>query len=105
MRFSFFGLLLMQPFEEEDEDKRSQGVFERHWHIVALAILSSLFCIGGVVTSLFSDQATAINLILISLAILTINSGFEWQQGLKARALNHIFAVTIVVLAMLIFRI
>ena len=105
MRFSFFGLLLMQPFEDEQEAARSEKVFETQWHIVALAVLSGLFCAGGVVMSLLSDQSMAINLILISMAILVVNAGFEWYQGLKARALNHFFSITVVVLAMMNFRV
>lgn len=101
MRFSFFGLLLMQPFEDEQEAAQSEKVFETQWHIVALAVLSALFCISGIVMTFLSEQTTARNLILISLGILAINAGFQWQQGLKARALNHLYSAMIVVLLMM----
>jgi len=87
MRFSFFGLLLMQPFEDEQEAAQSEKVF-----------------VSGIVMTFLSEQTTARNLILIALGILAINAGFQWQQGLKARALNHLYSVMIVVLLMMSYH-
>lgn len=100
MKISIHGLLRLKPFDEsadglchEKEYRRSPLMAAGIVIGAALAVLSLILVIVG--------SEWGLKVLLLAVAVSAVTAGFEWHAGMKARALNQLFMVGIIMLAML----
>ncbi len=95
MKFSLRGLLYLKPFDESDDIKRAGGIYESRFILGAGVVISAFLALVSIALAV-SSSPHAFSLICLAAGTSAIVAGLEWNSGLKARALNHLFMTVII---------
>lgn len=103
MKARFRDLCWLRPFDESS-DAASAGKIYAQSTILSLAVLcSAFFSIASLVLSVLNYQ-NAVYVLAVAVGASAITVGMEWHAQLRARALNQLFAVIVVVLSFWLFN-
>ena len=98
MRFTLLGLLKAKPFDESS-DPPAGDVYVRSPLLAVLILLGAGLGLAGMYQSATSGSLeSVVALISLAVAVSSITAGIEWNAGLKARALNQLFWVLVVLI-------
>ena len=98
MRFTLLGLLRAKPFDESS-DPPAGDIYVRSPLLAVLIVLGAGLCLAGMYQAATGGSSeTVVVLIALAVAVSAITAGIEWNAGLKARALNQLFWVLVVLI-------
>lgn len=95
MRWSISGLLKLKPFDESEDVRRASDIYAGSIFFTVSIVVSSVLALAALVFSV-TDATNALVLLGIAVGISAVAAGLEWHAGLKARAMNQLFAVVLV---------
>lgn len=95
---SWRGLCRLKPFDDGPEDERAPESYRSSVLMTVLSGASSLTAIGAVLGAA-TGLSAALELLGVALGLSAITAGLEWHAGLRARALNQLFVIVLVVAA------
>lgn len=99
MKCSLSGLVRLKPFDESEE-KPKAGTIYADSVFFGVAIVAGGFLALTALALAFAGSKHALEVLAGAVGLSAVTAGFEWHAGLKAKALNQLFAV---VLAALLF--
>ena len=102
MRFTISGLLRAKPFDESS-DPSAGDVYVGSPLLACLIAVGAGLCLAAVYLAATSESFVWVKrLLCLAAAVSAVTAGFEWHHGLRARALNQLFWV-VVLLAFLAY--
>lgn len=96
MKFSWSGALRMKPFDETADAALAGKTYAMSATLSVLVVVAAMLSLAALVLVLFEHPA-ALSTLGAAVAVTAVTSGVEWSAGLKARALNQLFAAVVVV--------
>ncbi|MBK4736137.1 hypothetical protein [Noviherbaspirillum pedocola] len=103
MKLRLRDALRLKPFDESAESGSAMFVYYSSPSLMVGAVVTVLLAVAaaGLAIAGFSQ---AMDTIYAGLGVGAITTGLEWNAGLKARSLNHLFLVLLVLGALAVSR-
>lgn len=94
MKFSVAGALRLKPFDESADGVRHREQYARS-PLLAIGVIGAFaFAIAGLFLAI-AAHSQAMNAVLLAIALSSLTAGLEWHAGMRARALNQLFAMVL----------
>lgn len=92
MKTRFRDWLRLRPFDESAESDGALGAYSQSPLLMVAAVATVLLAVAAAGLAI-AGFPQAFDTIRASIAAGAVTAGLEWNAGLKARALNHMFMV------------
>ena len=101
MKCSLSGLMRLKPLDESEEKPRAGTIYADSVFFTVAIVVSSVLSLTALALAI-AGAKHALPVLAGAVGISAVTAGFEWHAGLKAKALNQLFAV---VLAAILFSV
>lgn len=99
MKCSLIGLVRLKPFDETEETPRAGTIYAGSVFFTVAILAGGFLALTALALAVVGSKH-ALEAFASAVGISAVTAGFEWHAGLKAKALNQLFAV---VLAAILF--
>lgn len=90
------GLLRLKPFDETADEVEPGAVYAKSWALT-LGVAASAGLASLALLLAATGSTAAMTVLAICVAISSVTAHLEWHAGLRARALNQLFATLLFV--------
>jgi hypothetical protein len=94
VKITITGLLALKPFDEAAESARAGSTYANSV-ILTVGVVSSAALAFAAVAMALTGHRQAMLVIGVAIGVSAITTGFEWNAGLRARALNQLFGTVV----------
>lgn len=99
MKLRLRDCLRLKPFDESEETGSALLAYYRSPLLMVAAVATGLLAVAAAGLALAGFPQT-VDTLYAGVGTAAITSGLEWNAGLKARAMNHLFLVLIMLAAL-----
>jgi len=103
MRFDRSGLLRLKPFDESEDAAKAGSIYATSAVLTIGVVTSAVLALVALLLALTKNDV-ALLMLAVATAASGITAGFEWNAGLRARALNQLFCTVVAVSAVAVLN-
>lgn len=96
MRFDRSGLIRLKPFDESEDAAQAGSIYATSAVLTIGVVASAVLALVALLLALTKNDIAPL-MLAVAAAASGITAGFEWNAGLKARALNQLCSTVVVV--------